>query len=231
MGLYDLKNRTTKFGDKRSWIGQDKKKRSDTHKGDDYAATYGNDPVPAIQPGVVILNSYDPVFGHRVYVKRRDGLVVKYHMLNEPSPLKVGESVTPGQIIGRTGASAANASGNHVHVQTEKGAALLDPRPFILDYLAGNIPAAEIAVSFPSPAKTPTKPIEEDEDMKTLWLIQTPTNPVTGAKGPHWYLLNLSDYTYKWMQNDTQVNTFAALGVEKKTDQSPAIFAGFREVK
>lgn len=148
--LYDLKNRTTRFGQKRSWVGQDKKPRSDTHKGDDYAATYGNDPVPAIQPGTVTVNSYDSVFGWRLHVRRADGVMVRYHMLAERSPLPVGTSVRVSQIVGRTGASAANASGNHVHIQVEVNGKPVDPRPYITTAApAQSAPAAPLPLPIP----------------------------------------------------------------------------------
>jgi hypothetical protein len=155
MGLYDLRNRTTKFGQVRKWTGQDGRKYSDTHKGDDYAETRGNDPVYAIEPGVVVKSEYSSTFGHMLWVRRSDGLVIRYHMLNERSPLAVGAEVFEGvTLIGRTGASAANATGNHVHVQAEINGKPVDPRPFIegaqiVDNIGGENLAGGSSTTFP----------------------------------------------------------------------------------
>lgn len=137
MALYDLENRTRAFGAVRRWRGQDGRWYSDTHKGDDYAETYGNDPFPAIQPGKVIAKFRSSTFGNLLWVRRDPHVVVKYHMLDEPSPFEQGDTIKPGDIVGRTGASADNASGNHGHLQVEVDGLPVSPRPYITGSAAG----------------------------------------------------------------------------------------------
>jgi hypothetical protein len=174
MALYDLRNRTTKFGQVRHWTGQDGRKYSDTHKGDDYAETHGHDAVYAIEPGVVVKREYSSTFGHMLWVRRADGVVVRYHMLNEPSLLNVGDQVLEGlTLIGFTGASAANATGNHVHVQVEVNGKPVDPRPYIdSSVIRDDLSGGEQTAGNESAPLTPTSPEEDDmfsdEDRKKL---------------------------------------------------------------
>lgn len=132
MALYDLDNRTREFGVARRWRDAFGRWRTEAkHKGDDYAETYGNDPVPAIQPGKVIAKGKSSIFGFYLHVRRDSRTVVRYHMFQSLPALLFGADVEPGDILGRTGASAANANGNHIHIQVEVDGVPVDPRPYI----------------------------------------------------------------------------------------------------
>jgi hypothetical protein len=72
---------------------------------------------------------------------------------------------------------------------------------------------------------------EEDDDMKHLALVSTPTDPETGAGGgPHTYLQNLADHTYYHVPNSAQITYLKALGVRFFENQSPAVLQGFKKI-
>jgi hypothetical protein len=60
-------------------------------------------------------------------------------MFRDHPPYAVGTPISPGQILGLTGASADNASGEHIHIQTEEGGIPVNPQPYIWEYLGGSI--------------------------------------------------------------------------------------------
>lgn len=128
-------HRTRAFGAVRTWKGQDGRTYSDTHKGDDFAETYGNDPVPCIQPGKVFARGHSGTYGYYLWVRRADGVVVKYHMFSSMPSIGIGVELSPGQILGYSGASADNASGNHSHIQVEVGGVPVNPQPYIWQYI------------------------------------------------------------------------------------------------
>lgn len=156
--LYSLIYRTRRFGVARGWYGSGGKWYSDIHKGDDYARTRGHDPVPAFAGGTVVARGYSNVYGYYLHVRPYSGRLDRYHMLEGPSPAAVGQVVSTGTIIGKTGASAANASGNHVHVQVELNGVPVDPRPYIERFLSGS----------PADTSSSPSPIKDWFDMATL---------------------------------------------------------------
>lgn len=161
--LYD--HRTRAFGTVRVWTGQDGEIYRDTHKGDDFAETYGNDPVPAIQPGRVIARGHSTTFGYYLWVRRDSRIVVKYHMFNRLPTALLNSLVTVGQILGFTGASAANASGNHSHVQVEDGAIPVNPQPFIRQYIGTLSGGSGTPFNNSTPTPAPQPVIRLDEKM------------------------------------------------------------------
>ncbi|SFN65952.1 M23 family metallopeptidase [Mycetocola miduiensis] len=193
MNLYELKCRTRAYGVSRRWRDAFGLWRSEAkHKGDDYAATYGHDPVYAIQPGKVVAVGWSPIFGYFLQVRRDAFVVVKYHMFERQPAFVKGDQILPGDYLGRTGASADNASGNHIHIQVERLYFTVDPRPFVTEYLG--TPASAGAVAFP----TNPEPFEEDdmftdqdraEAAETLRLLRTRNLPVlvkTGRSNKVW---------------------------------------------
>lgn len=157
MGLYDLSNRIRAFGEKRRLnVGTAAKPRwiDNVHAGDDYALTYGNDNVYAVQPGTVIFSGYSSTYGWHVQVRLTRSIVIRYHSLAAKSPLAYGAVVAVGDFIGLTGKSASGASGNHVHIQAEDDGKPINPRPYI---------AGATFTPLPTPTDTGSKPIEEDD--------------------------------------------------------------------
>lgn len=160
--LYDLSNRIRAFGEKRRLnVGTVAKPRwiDNVHAGDDYAATYGNDNVYAVQPGTVIFSGHSSTYGWHVQVRLNRSIVIRYHSLAAKSPLAYGAAVRVGDFIGLTGKSASGASGNHVHIQAEDDGKPINPRPYISGAVFGELP---------SPAGNNSKPIpaeQEEDDM------------------------------------------------------------------
>ena len=86
------------------------------HNGIDIAATQGT-PIKAVADGVVVnadTVAHNDGFGNRVILKHADGKATLYaHMVSTP-PVKVGQSVKKGQIIGNVG-NTGLSYGSHLH--------------------------------------------------------------------------------------------------------------------
>lgn len=89
------------------------------HNGVDIAAPV-NAPIRAVADGVVVnadALAHQDGFGNRVIIKHADGRASLYaHMVSAP-PIKVGDRVTKGQIIGKVGGTGKNqhSYGYHLH--------------------------------------------------------------------------------------------------------------------
>lgn len=220
MALYDIDNRTRAFGAVRRWQGQNGVWYSDTHKGDDYAETYGNDSVLAVHDAKVIDNRYSSTYGWLLWTRSLSNpdLVIKYHMLDEQSDRAIGSTVSAGKSqIGRTGASAANASGNHVHIQAELNGVPVDPRPYIVGGAIGSIPSSGGSTPIPIPRPTPNTPDEHDEQQeeddemaKTTGIFYTRADKVTV-----YALINpVSGFYTEWSGVDGTYNNPLAIAFE-----------------
>lgn len=180
MALYDLDNRTRAFGVARRWKDADGQWRSEAkHKGDDYAETYGNDPVRAVQPGKVTAVGKSSVYGNYLHVRRDARTVIRYHMFHSLPSFRVGDDIEAGDLLGRTGASAANASGNHIHIQVEVNGVPVDPRPYIAGADFSAIPVAK-------PAAVAVEPLKDDDMFKLIRLADAGKKDeiwIVGTKG------------------------------------------------
>lgn len=186
MALYDLKNRIRAFHEIRNLnVGTVKNPRwiINKHLGDDYAETYSNDPVYAVQPGKVIFSGFSSTYGNYVMVRRSPRIVIRYHSLHGLSALKAGDEVATGDFVGLTGKSASGASGNHVHVQVEDGGIPIDPRPYIAGATFGGLetPANETAAPIITPPKPKPKLIVGDEDMAEPIYVKGDKDPAVYA--------------------------------------------------
>lgn len=181
--LYALDNRTRKYGVARTWKDANGTTRTEAkHKGDDYAETYGHDPVYAVQPGRVSNVGKSSIFGFFLWVRRDAITVIRYHMFKDRPGFLIGQQISPGRLLGYTGASAANASGNHIHIQAEVRGIPVDPRPYISGWLSGNVEQFDNLPQLPPPFIPPKPKLIEllkrqGNSMETIFRI---TSGATG---------------------------------------------------
>ncbi len=94
------------------------------HRGQDWAPKE-NAPIPAITDGTVFVNTWTDVLGHILIHSTKDGHWVLYAHLATASPLKKGDKVKAGQIIGKVGGgrktpSGSASTGAHLHLSIGK---------------------------------------------------------------------------------------------------------------
>ena len=87
----------------------------ETHTGTDIPAP-GGTPIQCAKDGIVTTSQYNPSYGNYCIIYHGNGYATLYaHMRALPS-VKVGESVTAGQVIGYVG-TTGSSSGNHLHFE------------------------------------------------------------------------------------------------------------------
>lgn len=94
------------------------------HRGQDWHPAEKS-PIPAITAGTVFLNAWSDVLGHILVHSAADGYWVLYAHLAEASPLKKGDKVKLGDIVGKVGGGAHTPSGSastgaHLHLSIGK---------------------------------------------------------------------------------------------------------------
>lgn len=94
----------------------------------DIAAPAGTAIYPPMS-GEVVKKWSDGQNGHAVMIKHSNGYVTGYAHMRSPSPLKVGDEVTSGTVIGAVG-STGKSSGPHLHytVRRSKDGPKVDPQ-------------------------------------------------------------------------------------------------------
>ncbi|MCX4515202.1 MULTISPECIES: M23 family metallopeptidase [Streptomyces] len=92
---------------------------SGSHTGIDFHAASGTK-VVAVGMGTVVEAGWGGAYGNNVVIRMHDGTYTQYGHLSSIS-VSVGQSVTPGQQIGRSG-STGNSSGPHLHFEARTGA-------------------------------------------------------------------------------------------------------------
>ena len=108
------------FGWRRDPIGGDVK----FHSGTDIAMPVGQD-VLAAQAGQVESVGDVPGYGLTVVVRHQGGLATRYAHLSE-ADVKVGQTVTQGQVIAKSG-SSGKSTGPHLHFEVIKDGQAVDP--------------------------------------------------------------------------------------------------------
>ena len=103
------------FADQRTYVHQGREVDQQTHLGFDLAVV-AHTPVPAANPGVVVLARYFGIYGNAVVVDHGLGLATLYAHLSSIE-VKEGQEVERGTILGRTGATGL-AGGDHLHFTT-----------------------------------------------------------------------------------------------------------------
>ena len=87
----------------------------ETHTGTDIPAP-GGTPIQCAKDGIVTTSQYNPSYGNYCIIYHGNGYATLYaHMRALPS-VKVGESVTAGQVIGYVG-TTGSSTGNHLHFE------------------------------------------------------------------------------------------------------------------
>ena len=84
----------------------------------------------AVKAGTVTANYYNKYRGWVILIRHTDELSTLYQHLVDRSPLKVGERVYAGQIIGTMGASGVSA-GVHLHFEVRRNGYPEDPLPWL----------------------------------------------------------------------------------------------------
>jgi murein DD-endopeptidase MepM/ murein hydrolase activator NlpD len=100
------------FAERRSYVYQGHEIDQQDHLGLDMASVRAA-PVPNTNDGVVVYAGYLGIYGNCVVVDHGYGLQSLYGHLSSID-LKVGDKVTRGQTLGRSGASGL-AGGDHLH--------------------------------------------------------------------------------------------------------------------
>jgi murein DD-endopeptidase MepM/ murein hydrolase activator NlpD len=92
---------------------------SGTHTGVDFHAATGT-PVRSVGTGTVVEAGWGGAYGNQVLIKMHDGTYTQYGHLSSVG-VSVGQSVTPGQQIGVSGATG-NVTGAHLHFEARMSA-------------------------------------------------------------------------------------------------------------
>lgn len=99
------------------------------HKGIDMALPAGS-PIRAAASGLVNFSGWYGGGGWMAGIDHRNGFVTHYKHMMSPPPVKVGQPVTQGQVIGFEG-STGDSTGPHLHFETILNGNRLNPRNFM----------------------------------------------------------------------------------------------------
>ena len=102
------------------------------HNGVDYAAEEGTQ-VLAAADGQVYTVYEDDTMGHTVVIRHEGGYTTCYSSLSQEIPVKPGDQVTMGQVIGYAGVTALveTTLGSHVHFSVTYQNEPMDPAEFL----------------------------------------------------------------------------------------------------
>ncbi len=100
------------------------------HKGLDLVASVGDD-VLAVYDGKVTNITSNYLDGTTIEITHENGLVSLYRGLSSETSVKVGDSVTQNQSIGKVGSNAESETGTHVHFELIKDGENVDPLSYI----------------------------------------------------------------------------------------------------
>lgn len=113
-----------RFGDRRTYIYQNKAVDQQTHLGEDLASLV-HSPVVAGNNGVVVLAEPVGIYGQTVMLDHGLGVFSGYSHLSQID-VKVGDKVTKGQALGKTGTTGL-AGGDHLHFDIALQGEFVDP--------------------------------------------------------------------------------------------------------
>lgn len=107
-------------------------KQWEAHKAIDFAATEGTE-VYAVMDGTVTEVSYSYLMGNTVKLDVGNGLVVVYSSLANDVPVKVGDTVEKGSVIGKVSTTAKSEAkdGPHLHLETWLNEVNVDPNLYL----------------------------------------------------------------------------------------------------
>jgi murein DD-endopeptidase MepM/ murein hydrolase activator NlpD len=113
-----------RFGDRRTYLYQNRVVDQQTHLGEDLASLV-NSPVPAANNGVVVLAEPVGIYGQTVVIDHGLGVFSGYSHLSQID-VKVGDKVAKGAVLGKTGTSGL-AGGDHLHFDMIIQGEFVDP--------------------------------------------------------------------------------------------------------
>ena len=123
---------TSRFGKRNTGI----KGASTFHKGIDLGRdrTKRSTPILAVCDGVVAVNQMGNVRGWYIIIRHDDTYATLYQHLREQSPLKPGNKVKAGQVIGFMGNSSKTLTiAEHLHFELWKNGTPIDPEPYLTE--------------------------------------------------------------------------------------------------
>lgn len=111
------------------------------HTGMDFRASPG-DPIYATAAGRVTKAGWEGGYGNMVEIDHGEGLATRYGHMSAIG-VKVGQTVRPGQVIGRVG-STGRSTGPHLHYETRVNGEAVNPEKFLFagERLYGGQPIA-----------------------------------------------------------------------------------------
>ena len=113
-----------RFGDRRTYMYQNKAVDQQTHLGEDLASLV-NSPVYAGNNGVVVLAEPLGIYGQTVILDHGLGVFSSYSHMSQIG-VKVGDKVDKGAVLGRTGTTGL-AAGDHLHFAINLQGEFVDP--------------------------------------------------------------------------------------------------------
>ncbi len=112
------------FGDRRTYVYQNKAVDQEVHVGVDLASVV-HSPVPAANRGVVVMAEPLGIYGNTVIIDHGLGVFSMYSHLSQIA-VKVGDPVEKGTVLGQTGATGL-AGGDHLHFGVALQGEFVDP--------------------------------------------------------------------------------------------------------
>ena len=112
------------FGDRRTYIYQNKPVDHEVHLGVDLASVV-HSPVPAANRGVVVMAEPLGIYGNTVIIDHGLGVFSQYSHLSRID-VKVGDRVETGTVLGQTGTTGL-AGGDHLHFGVALQGEFVDP--------------------------------------------------------------------------------------------------------
>jgi hypothetical protein len=113
-----------RFGDRRTYMYQNKDVDQQTHLGEDLASLV-HSPVPAANNGVVVLAEPLGIYGNTVIIDHGLGVFSSYSHLSQID-VKAGDKVAKGAVVGKTGTTGM-AGGDHLHFAINLQGEFVDP--------------------------------------------------------------------------------------------------------
>lgn len=103
-----------------------------THSGLDIQALEG-DAVKTAAGGTVVSVGSDELMGTTVVIEHAGGYITQYSSLQEDPPVRSGQVVAAGDVIGRVGNTAAAevSVGPHLHFSVSKDGMVIDPAEYV----------------------------------------------------------------------------------------------------
>ena len=153
-----LGKREAGFGDRRSYMYQNKEVDQQTHLGEDLASLV-HSPVPAANNGVVVLAEPLGIYGNTVILDHGLGVFSSYSHLSQID-VKVGDKVAKGAVVGKTGTTGL-AGGDHLHFAINLQGEFVDPVEWWdAHWLKDQVEAVWVKAGAPAPEAAPaaTKP-------------------------------------------------------------------------